>query len=146
MGAFTLIFAAAASAQSPPQVSADPATCNAARARRVALHVLLADPNAWLGRCISVRGLWAGRAFFTRLADARRQYAESREDSRGRRIGIYASDEFVRMRRTPARSYRAVGVLLDCGLLSEGQDSVSGYCHNHGAGPFLAVTEMRPSR
>ncbi|HKR24922.1 MAG TPA: hypothetical protein VJS15_06650 [Allosphingosinicella sp.] len=143
--ALALVLAAAA-AQTPPQVSADPATCNAARARRVEFHVVLADPEAWFGRCISVRGLWAGRAFFARTTDARRRYAESREDSRDRRIGIYASDELARMRRAPPRSYRAVGMLLDCSWLCEGQVFVSGYCHNHGTGPILAVTEMRPAR
>ena len=145
IGPLSLLIAMAASPQGP-MVSADPATCNLATATRINLIRLLQHPDRWFGRCVSVTGLWSGRAFYTDMRDALRPRAELRDDSRDRRLGIYASEELFRLQREQPRSFRAVGILLDCERLWDGQIFVSGYCHNNASGPFLAVTEARRSR
>ena len=144
IGLASLLLAAVA-AQSQQTVEADPATCNLETATRVDLRFLLDNRDRWYGRCVSVVGLWSGRAFYTEVRDAHPR-GEAADDSRDRRLGIYASEALARLARPAPRSYRAAGVLLSCECLWEGQLFVSGYCHNNLEGPILAVTQIRPAR
>lgn len=118
-----------------------PHRCTIASAERVTFAQLHREQERLRGRCIALRGIWSGRALYRRAAGARAQRAEHDDATRGDRVGLYGSAAIERGARRPD-SYVAIGLLMDCAALREGDDAVPGYCHNNLEGPFLAVTEL----
>jgi hypothetical protein len=119
----------------------EPHNCRLARAERVSFADLHRDRARLNGRCVALRGIWSGRALFRDEAASRVPRAEYAEATRGDRIGLYGSIAVERGASRPD-AYVAVGLLMDCRSLWEGQDFVPGYCHNNMDGPFLAVTAL----
>ena len=151
---FLSLFASATLAQAAPPadaeqeephvvmwVAARPESCNLALATRTSLEALVTEPQRWEGKCVAVDGFWQESALFAVARDARRRYAQSNDSLRGRRVGIYGTEELLASApRTPV-AYTAVGIAGQCDALAEGAIMVMGYCHYTG-GPYIAVAEM----
>jgi hypothetical protein len=134
-----LLLALALSAQAP---APDAYPCTIARAERVSFAEIHRDGARLQGRCIAVRGIWAGRALYDGEAASRAPRAESDAATLASRIGLAGSRAIERGARWPD-AYVAVGVLLDCAMLPEPAGDAAGYCQINTAGPVMAVTELR---
>jgi hypothetical protein len=131
-----------APAQEPILRALPPITCTVASAERVTFAQLHRDLDRLRGRCIAVRGIWAGRALYDGEEASRAPDAEQGEANAANRVGLYGSVAIERGARWPD-AYLAVGLLRDCASFWQGQDTVPGYCHNNAEGPFLIVTDLR---
>jgi hypothetical protein len=124
-------------------VTANTSNCNLQSASRVKLESLTRGGEKWIGRCVKVDGVWAGRALFLNAGDlSRARYPQSDEKLGPRRVGLYLPDELRERAPVHGRSATAVGVVGDCETLSRGALMVMGYCH-YTDGPYIAVSEMR---
>ena len=121
-----------------------PATkCSLARAKRVNLRTLAAEPDKWMGKCVALDGYWEGPAIFDDVGGRRPQYARSMDVPADRRVGIYGNDKLWASAPTRPVAITAVGVAGRCEGLARGDNvMVLGYCHYTG-GAYLAATEMR---
>lgn len=123
-------------------VATRPEKCNLSLATKVDLLTLAMEPQKWTGRCVAVDGFWQHRALFAASRDTHKRYAQSNEALRGRRVGIYGTEELLSSApRTPV-PYTAIGIVGQCKTLGEGPIMVMGYCH-YTYGPYIAVAEMR---
>lgn len=113
--------------------------CTVASAERVTFAQLRTGQDRLRGRCIAVRGIWAGRALYDGETASRAPRAESDAATASDRIGLYGSVAIERGTREPG-AYIAVGLLYDCAVFA-GQE-VGGYCHFNLNGPILAVTRL----
>lgn len=140
----SLLLALSLAAQAPEPVLRvlPPVTCTIASAERVSFAEVHRDLARLRGRCVAVRGVWAGRALYDGSAASRAPRAEVGRETLGSRIGLYGSRAIERGNSWPD-AYVAVGLLRDCATFRRGEDAVPGYCHSNEEGPFLIVTELR---
>lgn len=122
-------------------VAARPESCNRALAKRASLESLIKESH-WEGKCVAVDGYWRQRALFATARDARRRSSQWNGRLRGRRVGIYGTDELLASAPRAGVAYTAIGIAGQCDTLAEGAIMVMGYCHYTG-GPYIAVAEMR---
>lgn len=137
-----LLLAFAVQAQEPILRVLPPVTCTIARAERVSFADVHRDLARLRGRCVAVRGIWAGRALYDGESASRGPRAEEDPATLGSRIGLYGSLAIERGNSWPD-AYVAVGLLRDCAIYRQGEEDVRGYCHSNEEGPFLIVTELR---
>lgn len=127
---------------------ADPAKCNAGNATRMSIGVASRDAEELRGQCVAIEGYWRGRALFRTRRDGEQSTSNVSGALQGRRVGLYAGEDFHERAETLPGKVTVVGVLDDCqaAWIEAGKPMmVLGYCHaSHGS--FLRVTELLPHR
>ena len=119
------------------------AACTAKSARAADPAKVAADPDAFLGRCVRLKGLWRDIGFYPSLAEAAQPDALSIATLSHRRIGLYLSDADDKAAPTTPKPAVAVGTVGDC---SKGfGDRIEGYCR-YMKGAYLAVSEIAPAK
>jgi hypothetical protein len=119
------------------------AICNSAISQHVQFGEVMRRSGSILGRCVLVRGHLFGRAIFASAAKANIAHARPSDGRKQSRIGLYG----IAPDRLPEPGpYVVIGQLQDCAKFFADENAmVLGYCHTH-HGPFLIVSELRPSR
>jgi hypothetical protein len=157
LGLLLLLAAAAGSAQAAPKPSQrefvlvlrpDWKPCPSGVLPRVTVAEVATRPERFKGRCVRVRGVWAGSELYADL-DAYHlrpnHFSPYREDPRAiaGRIGVYTPPDLVRQRaaayETPVRA-DMVGRVGVCEDLVRRAELVSGYCRE-ASGAILAVDD-----
>jgi len=133
--ALALVIAAAtlASAQSPAK------PCDAKSAKVADPGRVAADPDAFAGKCVRLRGVWRDIGFYPTAAEAAQPDALSIATLDQRRIGLYLSDrDLARAPQGPITA-TVVGVVGNCaGEKPAGVDAQADYCR-YKQGAYLVV-------
>ena len=137
---FSLIASCAAAAEPTPAKD-----CTAKTAETVAINDVASNVEAFLGKCVAVRGWWRDIGIYASRGEAFQPDALSIITLDYRRLGLYLAPKDLAAAPKTAALAEAVGTVGKCTALGAvGSPQTTGYCH-HKPGAYLAVAKIGPA-